>query len=189
MSNATQGWYWLAAGVLALGLNGVYHDGGSEWAHQVVDRAIDRTVAMVPERAQELMQRVRMAADRENERASSRWSQDMSHWQAQVTRVDSMRARQNVRLARMNVHHAMNVQVANAHLTQACSHVQVEVPAVSIPEINIPRIDVPQINIPRVSIPAVHLESVSVPRIDISPVVVTPDIHIDSDSDGDDGPI
>lgn len=34
-----QGWYWLAAGVMALGLNGVYHEGGAEWAHRMVNRS------------------------------------------------------------------------------------------------------------------------------------------------------
>src|SRR6266567_6933389 len=33
------GWYWLAAGVLALGLNGAYQDGHRGWAHVLADRA------------------------------------------------------------------------------------------------------------------------------------------------------
>ena len=36
----TQGWGWLAAGVLALGLNGFYQDGGLARAHRVFDAAI-----------------------------------------------------------------------------------------------------------------------------------------------------
>ncbi len=32
-------WYWLAAGVLALGLNGAYQDGQLGWAHVLADRA------------------------------------------------------------------------------------------------------------------------------------------------------
>jgi hypothetical protein len=35
----TQTWGWLAAGVLAAGLNASYHDGGLEWAHRIADRA------------------------------------------------------------------------------------------------------------------------------------------------------
>src|SRR3984893_19227223 len=34
-----QGWYWVTAGVMALGLNGMYHDGGAEWAQQFVNRS------------------------------------------------------------------------------------------------------------------------------------------------------
>jgi hypothetical protein len=33
-------WYWLVAGVVALGLNGAYQDGQLGWAHVVADRAI-----------------------------------------------------------------------------------------------------------------------------------------------------
>jgi hypothetical protein len=36
----TQAWGWLAAGVLALGLNGIYHDGGAAWAHRAVGRVL-----------------------------------------------------------------------------------------------------------------------------------------------------
>ena len=32
-------WYWLAAGVLALGLNGAYQDGQIDWAHCLAGRA------------------------------------------------------------------------------------------------------------------------------------------------------
>ena len=42
----TQAWGWLAAGVLALGLNGFYHDGGFEWAHRVADRAGEGSQAL-----------------------------------------------------------------------------------------------------------------------------------------------
>jgi hypothetical protein len=32
-------WYWLAAGVVAMGLNGAYQDGQLGWAHVLADRA------------------------------------------------------------------------------------------------------------------------------------------------------
>src|SRR5271170_250460 len=38
----TQGWGWLTAGVLALGLNGFYHDGGVAWAHRIMDHVTAR---------------------------------------------------------------------------------------------------------------------------------------------------
>jgi hypothetical protein len=34
----TQAWGWLAAGVVALGLNGFYHDGGAEWMRRMADQ-------------------------------------------------------------------------------------------------------------------------------------------------------
>jgi hypothetical protein len=41
MKNA-QAWGWLAAGVLALGLNGIYQDGGAAWAHRAVTQVMAR---------------------------------------------------------------------------------------------------------------------------------------------------
>ena len=34
----SRAWYWVAAGVLALGLNSEYQHGGLKWAHRAVDR-------------------------------------------------------------------------------------------------------------------------------------------------------
>jgi hypothetical protein len=41
----TQGWAWLAAGVLALSLNSVYQEGGAAWAHRIADRIVSRSAA------------------------------------------------------------------------------------------------------------------------------------------------
>ncbi len=41
-STQTQAWGWLAAGVLALGLNGIYQDGGAAWVHRHVDGVVAR---------------------------------------------------------------------------------------------------------------------------------------------------
>lgn len=43
----TQAWGWLTAGVLALGLNGFYQDGGAAWAHRILDHAVGRIEARV----------------------------------------------------------------------------------------------------------------------------------------------
>jgi hypothetical protein len=34
-------WYWLAAGVLALGLNGAYQDGQFGWVHNLVNHSVE----------------------------------------------------------------------------------------------------------------------------------------------------
>jgi len=44
---STQGLGWLAAGVLALGLNGFYQDGGLDWAHQAAERVGHSTAAVL----------------------------------------------------------------------------------------------------------------------------------------------
>ena len=43
-------WYWLTAGVLALGLNGAYQDGQLGWAHSLFDRTAG-VVAQASDRA------------------------------------------------------------------------------------------------------------------------------------------
>ena len=47
MVKTTQAWGWLAAGVLAAGLNAAYHDGGLEWAHRIADRVQHGSAAVV----------------------------------------------------------------------------------------------------------------------------------------------
>jgi hypothetical protein len=47
-------WYWLAAGVLALGLNGAYQDGQLGWTHVIADRAT-AAVERVTMRGQHLL--------------------------------------------------------------------------------------------------------------------------------------
>jgi hypothetical protein len=42
MKAATQAWYWLTAGVLALGLNGYYQDGGLQGLHSLANCAENR---------------------------------------------------------------------------------------------------------------------------------------------------
>lgn len=49
MKAANKAWYWLAAGVLALGLNGYYQDGGLGPLHKLAERT---TIAVANARAQ-----------------------------------------------------------------------------------------------------------------------------------------
>ena len=44
MKAATRAWYWLAVGVLALGLNGYYQDGGLQGLHRLANCAENRLV-------------------------------------------------------------------------------------------------------------------------------------------------
>lgn len=43
----TAAWKWLAAGVLALGLNCWYHAGGAQWAHVAIGNIATRTEAVL----------------------------------------------------------------------------------------------------------------------------------------------
>ena len=61
----TQAWGWLAVAVLAAGLNASYHDGGLQWAHQVVDRVSQDSefvLALASGRADQLITEARIVA-------------------------------------------------------------------------------------------------------------------------------
>src|SRR5690348_14555414 len=59
----TQAWGWLAAAVLAAGLNSSYHEGGMQWAHEIVDRVAHNTgavLALATGRADQFMTEARL---------------------------------------------------------------------------------------------------------------------------------
>ena len=69
----TQAWGWLAAAVLAAGLNSSYHNGGLQWAHEIVDRVQHNSsavLALATGRADQFMTEARILnADRTVESA------------------------------------------------------------------------------------------------------------------------
>src|ERR1700731_1707254 len=96
-----QGWYWLAAGVLALGLNGAYHDGGAEWAQRIVNRSA-AVVALASGHAE------RFLASAREQTLLCRVATEMARFQTRMARTqtgfahfDAMTARQEAALARL----------------------------------------------------------------------------------------
>jgi hypothetical protein len=171
----TEAWGWVAAGVLALGLNGIYHDGGAVWLHRNVDRVIARVadrsgavLALATGRADWLMVKAHLAAAR-NEAASCRMATAMARAQSKMARThnrmadfEAMSAREEAGLARLEADRA-RIEAQTARVSYAafdpvkvrvfCPRGRVEIPQVRIPAVNIPRI------------PAVH--------------VAVPDVHVD----------
>lgn len=75
-----QAWGWLAAGVLAAGLNASYYDGGLQWVHRVADRVEHNSAAVVAEasgRADLFLAEARMLTER-NQTASCPLSKAMA---------------------------------------------------------------------------------------------------------------
>lgn len=68
MTATHKAWYWLAAGVLALGLNGYYQDGGFQGLH----RLAERTTSAVAEAREQFGQVAALAEVAWAERAQSR---------------------------------------------------------------------------------------------------------------------
>src|SRR5579863_8474379 len=165
----TQAWGWLAAGVLALGLNGIYHDGGACWAGRAVKVVVDRieeqtgpVLALAAGRADLFMVRTGMMAARE-EKASCSVATAVARAQGKIARaqgglaqMEAMAAREEAAMARMEANRArIEAAMMRAHwapvafnamrISVACPRVRVNVPRVSIPKM-------PVVNVPEVSI-------------------------------------
>ncbi len=161
-------WAWLAAGVLALGLNGFYQDGGAAWAHRAMDgltvRVAERSLTLLS-LASEALDRVREKANliapelvgASDETASCRLSTAVVRFQTGIARMqngmarfEAMSAREEGPLARMEAHRArMDAQVEHVRLAPVAFNT-VEIPAVTCPRV---RVNVLRINAPCVSVP------------------------------------
>lgn len=171
--NSTQAWGWLAAGVLALGLNGFYHDGGAAWAHRAVDRVMahvaDRSegvLAMATGRADWLMSKANLAAAR-HETAScrlltsaERLNTKMARMESRLPAMESISAREEAAMARMEANRArIEAQVTPVHITPVREFAALKVPVTcSRVRIRVPRIHIPQSRV-RVELPTLSLEA------------------------------
>jgi hypothetical protein len=104
----TQTWVWLAAGVLAAGLNASYHDGGLQWAHRVADRveeASSMVRALASGHADVLLTEARTflaqnavlqsssPSNLPQEEASCRWATTLARVQTKIARSETRFAR------------------------------------------------------------------------------------------------
>ena len=111
----TQAWGWLAAGVLALGLNGFYQDGGAQWAHQIVGRVASRSgsvLALASGRADQFLSEAGLVTAR-TQTSSCRLATALARLQTRVARGQSdfarfegLSARQEAALARLQANRA-----------------------------------------------------------------------------------
>src|ERR1700693_1341759 len=111
----TQGWGWLAAGALALGVSGIYHDGGAAWAHRIANRVVQQTESMgalASVRGDRFLEQTNLAGVRDRT-ASCRLSAAMARFQTRIARTqngmahfEAMSARQEAALARMEANRA-----------------------------------------------------------------------------------
>jgi hypothetical protein len=157
----TQAWGWLAAGVMALGLNGFYHDGGAAWAH----RAVNQVMAQVGERTENVMALAAGRADwftakaekvaAQDETASCRLATAMARLQTKIAsqggmaRLEALSAREEAQWARLEANRArVEAQVARVRFAPAVFNT-VEIPMtcprirVSIPRPPVMRIPSP----------------------------------------------
>jgi hypothetical protein len=168
----TQAWGWLAAAVLAAGLNASYHDGGLQWAHQIADQAEHSSaavLALATGRADQFLAEAKLVGAR-NETASCRLSTALARVQTRIARSDTsfahfqaMSARQEAELAQLEANRAQ----IEAQVNEQLSHIRI--PAVALNPVVVRTHEIPvcpriRVNIPRppsVRIPVVHVNVAS----------------------------
>jgi hypothetical protein len=169
-STQTQAWGWLAAGVLALGLNGIYQDAGAAWVHRNLDGVMAQiagesgaVLALATGRADWFMAKANLGAAR-NETASCRIASAVARAQTRIARArggmadfEAMSARQEAAMARMEANRArIEAQVARVRFSPVafnvangpviCPRVRVSIPRMSIPAMPGVRIPAPEMN-------------------------------------------
>ena len=168
----TEAWGWLAAAVVAAGLNASYHDGGLRWAHQVVSEAKHNTsavLALATGRADQFLVEAKLAAA-PAQTPQCPLSAALAEAQTvvvapafrdfEVERVQMMSARQRARLARLEAERIrMEARLAQLRIPAAAFNpVVVQAPSFS----RCPRLRVSVPRIPSVRVPAtpvVHIEN------------------------------
>jgi hypothetical protein len=166
----TQAWGWLAAAVLAAGLNSSYHEGGLQWAHQIVDRVGHNTgavLALATGRADQFMAEARMLNVERHESqcpltaAMAQVQSSVDQSQFEFDGFQAMSDREQAQLARLEANRArieahVQAKLARVRFVEANFNPVV----VKVPEITCPRVRVSIPRIPRIKVPApaVHVE-------------------------------
>jgi hypothetical protein len=162
----TQAWAWLAAAVLAAGLNSSYHNGGLEWVHHIADRVghnSNAVLALATGHADRFLAeaqiisahqsssscplsaalaRVRRSiapAQSDYDRFEAMSDRISARQEAQMARLDANRARIEAQLARVKMANFNPVVVSVPRVV--CPRVRVNIPRIKIPEIPIVRVD------------------------------------------------
>jgi hypothetical protein len=176
-------WGWLAAGVLAAGLNANYYDGGLQWAHRVAEQVGHSSAAVLglaSVRADQFLTEAQMLA-RRNTPPSCPWATTLARVQTSIARshvrsegFEVMSARQEAQLAKLEA----NRERMQAQIAAQTSHFRFASPAFSpvafkgLPAAVVcPRI---RVNVPK--LPVI--------KMPVAPNVVVPNIHIEMASNG-----
>ena len=168
-----QAWGWLAAGVLAAGLNASYYDGGIQWAHRIADRVGQHSEAVLARaigRTDQFLAEARMLTVR-NESASCPWTTAVARAQSRIARAQRrfdgfqvMSMREEAQLASLEANRArMEARIA-AHTARfriaPAAFAPIEINALPAPvvcprvRVNIPKLPMAEMPV----IPEIHVE-------------------------------
>lgn len=191
MKSTQQAWGWLAAGVLAAGLNAAYHDGGFAWAHRIADRAehvSGAVVALASGHADRFLAEAEMLtahnddqvtafsdeavakADQTMARGQAAFARAQARQQAQCDRMQAERARMEARIEA----HRVFLRIPDVQFETAAIRVP-EVPAINLPQVVLSQMKAAHCSHIRISLPAM-------PKIDV-PAAPTVNVSFSSESD------
>jgi hypothetical protein len=123
----TQAWGWLAAGVLAAGLNASYHDGGLQWAHRVADQVEHNSaavLALASGRADLFLTEARLVTS-EDETASCRWGTALARLQTKLAQARLAQTRlAQTRLAQTRLAETELAKVHTARTEREFAHAE-----------------------------------------------------------------
>ena len=156
-----QAWGWLAAAVLAAGLNSSYHEGGMQWAHEVVDRVGHNTgavLALATGRADQFLAESRMLKlDQKSQcpltMAMAQVQSSLAQRRPECDRFEAMAAREQAKLARIEANRArmeaqIQAKLARVHFAEAnFNAVDVQVPKIACPRVRVNIPSMPRINV------------------------------------------
>ena len=207
----TQAWGWLAAAVLAAGLNSSYHDGGLQWAHEIVNGVQHNTNAVLDlatGRADQFLAEARMLKlDRRQNRALdaedtavnvevrhcpfaaaiARAQNSFDQSTAEFDDLQALSAREQAKLARLEANRARIEAQVEAKLASrqfARDRVRIADDNFSLADSDSTPVAV---QVPRIHCPRVHVAMPRIPRVRVQiPRIEAPVVQIDN---GDEGPI
>ncbi len=198
--NSAKAWYWMAVGIVALGLNSEYHQGRMMW----LQNAVQRSAAYVQCASSEAVHYVNLAEVLVCHRRAPAGSNpqimaEMVQARAQLARHHAEMVERRLEATRANKMHAVwamqdGALAGGARMVAAydsqdnravlgrTGNLVVNVPEVNIPEIDIPEINVPEVNVPGFTVPAVNVPAVKVPAVVVPRIVVpkvtVPAVHV-----------
>jgi hypothetical protein len=160
----TEAWGWLAAGVLAAGLNASYHNGGLQWAHRVADRFDQDSQAVLAQasgHANQFLSEARLLTGQEQTASCplamtmTRVQTKIDRSQAVVDRFEGMSTRQEARLEASRARMEARIAARTAHLRIAKADFAPAALEVMPAPVVCPRIRVNVPRVPRIKVPVV----------------------------------
>jgi len=162
-----QAWGWLAAAVMAAGLNASYHDGGLRWAHEIANQVKHNTgavLALATGRADQFVTEANLVAAAKQSSpcpfaALAEARAVAVPTQVELRQFEVMSAREQAKLARIETARArIEARVAQLHIPAvAFNPVVVQAPRSVCPRVRVSMPRIPAVKIP--AMPVVHVEN------------------------------